>query len=341
MIDSQRWRILEPLLDTALALPDLARGAWLAELRSRTPELASDLTSLLASEALAEERGFLTHSPSTSFPLSGLSVGTYVLERPIGHGGTSSVWLARAGHTGAPPVAIKLLNVSLRGSVAEERFQQEGEVLRRLAHPGIRCLLDTGVTPDGQLYLVLELVDGQPIDEFAIERGLSIRERVALVRQVLAAVAHAHANHIVHRDLKPSNILVAGSGVAKVLDFGIAKLLDSTGAQRRLTDRGGRALTPEFTTPEQVSGGAITTATDTYALGVVLYLMATGRHPTAARTRGVRDVVETFTALLEMVPAPAGLGDLDPILEKALRKDPESRYRTALEFDRDLEHWCG
>ena len=180
-------------------------------------------------------------------------------------------------------MAVKLLTLALFDPVGRERFRREGNALARLTHPNIARLIDAGVaqgpTAGGQPYLVLEYVDGVRIDHYCDERRLAPAERLALFQQVLAAVAHAHASLIVHRDLKPSNILVTGDGTVKLLDFGIAKLLDGEGgaAERtELTEAGGAPLTPEYAAPEQVTGGAITTATDVYALGVLLYLLLAG-----------------------------------------------------------------
>src|SRR5262249_53908742 len=159
--------------------------------------------------------------------------------------------------------------------------RREGSVLARLTHPGIARLLDAGVSPSGQPFLVLEYIDGEPIDVFAQKWALSREERVNLLLQVLAAVGHAHANLIVHRDLKPSNILVTRDGHVKLLDFGIAKMLepDASGTSGQLTVEGTRVLTPEFAAPEQLWGEVVTTATDVYALGVLLYILLSGRHP--------------------------------------------------------------
>lgn len=336
-IDRDRWRLLEPLLDYALELSAAERESWLAELRVQSPELALDLASLLAGEIVADERGFLARPLGSQ--LEGLELGAYTLERSIGQGGMGSVWLARRtdgrfeGYA-----AVKLLNLALLSPSGQARFKREGSVLARLAHPGIARLLDAGVTPGGQPYLVLERIDGQPIDVFARERALSLGERVRLFLQVLGAVGHAHANLIVHRDIKPSNILVTGDGTVKLLDFGIAKLLDSDlpGERTELTVEGAKVLTPEYAAPEQVRGAAITTATDVYSLGVLLYVLVSGRHPTA---EGCRSPADTVRALLEVGPARLRVGDLDTILHKALRKEPHERYQTVAELADDLTRY--
>ncbi|HEX4684905.1 MAG TPA: serine/threonine-protein kinase, partial [Gemmatimonadaceae bacterium] len=268
------------------------------------------------------------------------TIAGYVLDAPIGEGATSTVWSAHrtdASDTPGERVAVKLLDLSRTGSKLEERFRREEQLLRRLVHPGIARLLDSGVNADGQLYLVLEYVGGDPIDAFAERQSLTIRGRVRLLRQVLAAVACAHANDIVHRDLKPSNILVTADGTAKVLDFGISKALDSAArGLRTLTSRGARVLTPDYAAPEQLRGDAVSPATDVYSLGVLLYMMVTGRHPTAA---GVNSFTEAFAATLSRQPAPAGLGALDAILETALRKQAAERYADASAFGAALAEW--
>jgi tetratricopeptide (TPR) repeat protein len=250
-----------------------------------------------------------------------------------------TVWLARRTDGRFEGVAaLKLLNLAMVNPTARERFRREGSVLARLAHPDIARLLDAGVSETGQPYLVLEHVEGVPIDEFAADRQLDRSERIRLFLKVLDAVGHAHANLIVHRDLKPSNILVTAEGGIKLLDFGIAKLLDdeSGGERTALTLEGGRVFTPHYAAPEQVRGDTLTTAADVYALGVLLYVLLSGRHPTAEKSRSP---AETVQALLEREPAPLKLGDLDHILSKALAKLPADRYQTTALLAHDLERY--
>ena len=331
------WRTLEPLLDRALELSPEAREEWLAELSVSAPELAADVAAFLAEEASADRSGFLTGTREVT--LAGLELGAYRLERQLGQGGMGTVWLARrADGRFEGTAALKLLNLALVSPTGQERFRREGSVLARLAHPGIARLLDAGVGPSGQPYLVLEYVDGQPIDSFAREQKLSETARIRLFLQVLAAVGHAHANLIVHRDLKPSNIFVTSDGTVKLLDFGIAKLIDVEPVNDRslLTLAGGRIFTPHYAAPEQVQGDSLTTATDVYALGVLLYLLLSGRHPTADDALTPAQCVR---ALLDQEPARLGMGDLDTILAKALRKAPADRYQTVAAFGDDLERY--
>ncbi|HWG34072.1 MAG TPA: protein kinase, partial [Gemmatimonadaceae bacterium] len=220
----------------------------------------------------------------------------------------------------------------------EARFRREGSVLARLTHPGIARLMDAGVTPGGQPYLVLEYVDGVRIDDYARQHALSTDARIELVLDMLAAVGHAHANLIVHRDIKPSNILVTRDGTVKLLDFGIAKLLsgDVDDESTALTVETTRVLTPEFAAPEQVSGEPITTATDVYAAGVLLYMLISGHHPTSM---GCTTPADTIRALREVRAARLGLGDLDSILAKALHKESRLRYQTVDVFADDLRRY--
>ena len=331
------WLTLEPLLDQALELAPEARSLWLADLSISSPELAADVEAFLAEEAAADRSGFLTGVRDVS--LAGLELGAYRLERQLGQGGMGTVWLARrADGRFEGQAAVKLLNLALVSATGQERFRREGSVLARLTHPGIARLLDAGVSPAGQPYLVLEYVDGQPIDAYVRERKLPQAALLRLFLQVLAAVGHAHANLIVHRDLKPSNIFVTTDGDVKLLDFGIAKLIDDESANDRslLTAAGGRIFTPQFAAPEQVHGADLTTATDVYALGVLLYLLLSDRHPTA---EGARTPADYLTALLEVEPARLGVGDLDTILAKALRKAPGERYQTVAAFGDDIERY--
>ncbi|MEO7474308.1 MAG: serine/threonine-protein kinase, partial [Gemmatimonadales bacterium] len=338
MLDPDRWHLLEPLLNEALELDSGARAPWLVELSSRSPELAAELASLLARDAAADRSGFLAGRAAEP-GLAGLELGAYRLVRPLGHGGMGTVWLARRSDGRFEGwAAVKILNLALLTAPGQERFRREGSVLARLNHSGIARLLDAGVGDSGQPFLVLEHVEGLPIDQFAREHRLFVADTVRLFLQVLAAVEHAHAHLIVHRDLKPSNILVTADGTVKLLDFGIAKLLDGdTGGDRSdLTLEGGQVFTPRFAAPEQVRGTTLTTATDVYALGVLLYLLLTGRHPTAGEDASPADAMRT---LLEVEPARPGLGDLDTILALALRKEPAERYRTVAAFGEDLQRY--
>jgi serine/threonine-protein kinase len=291
-------------------------------------------------------------------------VAGYTLERVLGQGGMGAVWLAlRSDGRFEGKAAVKFLNLALLGRGGPERFRREGSVLARLAHPNIARLLDAGVTASGQPFLVLEYVDGEPIDRWCDARTLDARARLHVFLDVLAAVAHAHANLILHRDLKPSNILVTAGGGVKLLDFGIAKLLtvddtDAGAPATELTRESGRALTPDYAAPEQVGDGNVTVATDVYALGVLLYVLLSGTHPTASaqatpveRLRALveKDPQRLGAAVLSAGPAAARAraatphhlarvldGDLDNIVAKALKKAPAERYATVEAFADDV-----
>ncbi|MEP6764366.1 MAG: protein kinase [Gemmatimonadaceae bacterium] len=335
--DRERWRVLEPALDFALSLSSGEQTDWLDKLSVDDCNLADELRALLLNESEANRAGFL-EEPSES-TMTGVEIGAYALERPLGKGGMGSVWLAhRIDGRFDGRVAIKLLDSTLLNATGHERFRREGSMLARLTHHCIARLLDAGVSDNGQPYLVLEHVDGLPIDEYAKTQQLNLAQRIQLFLQVLDAVGHAHANLIVHRDLKPTNILVTKNGAVKLLDFGIARLLDAEGTAPRstITIEGSRAFTPEFAAPEQVRGDTITTATDVYALGTLLYLLVAGRHPTG---EGHRSAADAVWRILEIQPARVGHGDLDTIVAKALRKNPRERYQTVAAFAGDLERY--
>jgi serine/threonine-protein kinase len=349
-IDPQRWAALMPHLDRALELPDDQRDAWLTALAASHPEMAAQLTKLFARYAVLDAERFLERDPPRSDPptLAGQTIGAYTLTAPIGHGGMGSVWLAeRSDGRFERQAAIKLLNIALAGH-GEARFKREGTLLGRLSHPHIAQLVDAGVAPSGQPYLVLEHVAGEPITRHCDQRSLDLRQRLVLFLDVLTAVAHAHANLIVHRDIKPSNVLVTGDGQVKLLDFGIAKLLEDEGGtspRTQITAEGAAGLTLEFAAPEQVSGGPISTATDVYGLGVLLFVLLTGRHPAEKVLQSPVDLIKSIVDL--DAPRPSDVvsdprtrrqlrGDLDTIIGKALKKNPSERYQSVTAMAEDL-----
>ncbi|MBS1825931.1 MAG: protein kinase [Acidobacteria bacterium] len=337
-----QWQAVSPYLDEALSLPDEQRAAWFAALRERDPAVATVLGVFLAEyQNLGKER-FLEDNPvqwAQSSLSAGQAVGPYQLLSQLGQGGMGSVWLAeRKDGRFERRVAVKFLNIALSGHGGEERFKREGSILGRLEHPHIARLFDAGVHAGSQPYLVLEYVDGQWIDRYANSHSLDERQRVTLFLDVLAAVAHAHANLIVHRDLKPSNVLVGTDGQVKLLDFGIAKLLeeDDREALTLLTKDGAAPLTPQYAAPEQLTGGNVTTATDVYTLGVLLYLLLSGQHPAGP---GPHSPAELMKSIVETEPPPLHRGDLDIILAKALKKDPRERYPSVTAFADDLRRY--
>ena len=364
--DSKRWLRVSRHLDDMLDLAPHERPASIAALRERDPDIATDVEAMLDQHRQLSDEGFLDTAPPkpVDASLTGVTIGAYTLTAAIGHGGMGSVWMAfRSDGRFDRRVAVKLLNAALVGRGGEERFRREGTILGRLAHPHIARLIDAGVSNTGQPYLVLELVEGRHLDIYCDEERLTVEQRIRLFLDVLSAVAHAHANLIVHRDLKPSNVLVTDNGQVKLLDFSIAKLLEDEEFLSRLTRDGGAVLTPKYAAPEQVSGGPITTVTDVYALGVLLYELLSGLHPLGSGpkhpveftralvdgeplrlTTAVRNVnsAESFEQLAARRRTTADrltrtlAGDLETILGKALKKDPEERYRSVAEFADDL-----
>jgi serine/threonine-protein kinase len=355
----ERWEALSPYLDQALEIPEAQRSIWLETLRAQDPKLAEELQTLLKEHDVLEKSGFLSGAGGPILPsssaLAGQVLGAYTLEAPIGQGGMGSVWLARRsdgrfeGHA-----AVKFLNVALLGNAGEARFKREGNILARLAHPNIAHLIDAGVSASGQPYLMLEYLEGEPIDRYCDEHALDLQARLRLLLEVMAAVAHAHASLIVHRDIKPSNVLVTKDGQVKLLDFGIAKLLEEeapSGLATALTQQGGMALTLAYAAPEQVTGGAITTATDVYALGLLLYLLLTGKHPAESKFHSqaglIKAIVETEPPRPSDVVAAAGKqgrvlqGDLDTIVAQALKKNPAQRYPSVTALAEDIRRYLG
>jgi eukaryotic-like serine/threonine-protein kinase len=298
----------------------------------------------------------------------GENIGTYRLISIIGRGGMGTVWLAeRSDGRFERKAAVKFINLALTGRGLEERFKREGAILGRLSHVNIAELLDAGVTATGQPYLVIEHVEGEPIDRYCDQHRLSIDQRIKLFLDVLAAVAHAHANLVIHRDIKPPNVLISKDGQVKLLDFGIAKLLEAEGqaaAATMLTHEAGAPLTPEYAAPEQITGSPITTATDIYALGVLFYLLLTGLHPAGEgphspanllkailelEAKPPSDVVtpyteRTFTSASNRNTTPDRLGrrlrgELDTIVTKALKKNPQERYASVSALSEDLQRY--
>jgi len=352
-LDPSSWQALSALLDTALDLDPATRATWLAERRRDQPEVAAQLERLLARETRADAEGFLDPARKEAAAdllasPDALVLGPWKLERPLGQGGMGTVWLARRRDGRFEgTAAIKFLNFAVGGEEGEASFRREGTVLARLTHPNIARLLDAGVSPSGQRYLVLEYVDGAPIDAWCDQHDLDVPARLALFQQVLAAVAHAHTNLIVHRDVKPSNILVTKDGTVKLLDFGIAKLLERAPEDDTVTTD--RHLTFDSAAPEQIRGEPISTATDIYALGILLYRLLTGRHPTnedcstpAARALAIIEVEPVLLSRAVTLDRLRKLlaGDLDNIVAKALEKDPARRYGTAAAFAEDLTRYA-
>ncbi|MFO1326698.1 MAG: serine/threonine-protein kinase [Rubrivivax sp.] len=364
-IEPADWARLSPLLDELLDLAPPERAQRLAALRADNAPFAQRLAELLA--FVDEETGPTEPAPPGAAALlaphagsggSGRVVGAWTLERELGAGGMGSVWLARRSDGRFEGVAaVKLPHLALLGPGGRRRFARETQALARLSHPHIAALKDAGITDDGQPYLVLEHVAGPPIDTWCDERRLGVRERVELVIQMLDAVAHAHAQLVLHRDLKPANVLVTDDGSVKLLDFGIARLLEA-GEDAADAGQTQRLFTPDCAAPEQVEGGSLGTATDVYAAGVLLFQLLVDAHPTAAPgatrherlqsvlQRDARPLAEAAAQAAPEVAARRGLaapalaralrGDLSSIVAKALEKRPADRYPDARALADDL-----
>jgi len=370
-MNPDRWQRVKQLLDQAITLEDGDRASFLDHACDGDSEVRREVDSLLSSHDLAGT-AFLK-KPALNFnsiaaPIpSGRRIGVYEIVEEIGHGGMGEVYRAvRADGQFQKEVAIKLVRGGLDSRSVVERFRTERQILATLDHPNIARLLDGGTTEDGVPYLMMELIEGERIDLYCDDQALSVTERLRLFRQVCSAVQYAHQRLVIHRDIKPSNVLVTQDGVPKLLDFGIAKILDApSGAETTMA----RPMTPEYASPEQIRGEPITTASDVYSLGVVLYQILAGRSPYPGDTRSALDLARAVcdidpgrpsTVVLKTPapriggPAPAGLplnlpregsrlklsrrlsGDLDNIVLKALRKEPHRRYASVEQLAEDI-----
>ena len=341
-----------PYLDQALDMPPAEREAWLRDLETKEPHVAAEVRRLLAAHATTRFAAFLNEPivlPPATYAAAGELIGNFRVLKELGQGGMAVVYLAeRADGTYSQRVALKILRYGLADSPAQFHFAQERQILASLNHQSIARLLDAGTTATGLHYLAMEYVEGVPIDRYCDERRLSIDARLALFLKVAEAVQYAHRHLIVHRDLKPSNIVVTPEGAVKLLDFGIAKLLGPATFEHAAppTRNGVWLMTPECASPEQVRGDPVSTATDVYQLGLLLYNLVTGRPPYAVHGRAPLDA---FRVICESEPlAPSATvrdeddhsvrsttaarlrralsEDIDAIALKALRKEPAQRY---------------
>jgi serine/threonine protein kinase len=350
----ERWERVKTVVADALECPTATRASFVTEACADDTVVCREVESMLAFsasklDACVEELSGAREPVADA--VAGERIGAYELVREIGRGGMGAVYLARrADHEYNKEVAIKLLK---RGTDTDEvlrRFRAEREILARLEHPNIARLLDGGTTQDGLPYFVMEYVPGARITDFCFANNLSIHERIQLFLKVCAALQLAHQNLIVHRDIKPANILVTPDGEPKLLDFGIAKLLDPTDDPIDITVAERQRLTPAYASPEQVRGEPITTVSDVYALGALLYELLAGQGPHRF-SRAHPSPTELLDVVAEQEPArPSSVaadshkrhrlrGDLDRILLKALRKDPAERYRGVGSFAEDLRRY--
>ena len=346
-MDRQRFQRLRELVELALEQPEERRRAFVERECQGNAELLRDALGLL--EIDGEVTGLL---PDASVPgdEKPARAGRYRLLEELGRGGMGTVYAAeRADREFEKRVAVKVMNSRLAEPRLVERFRAERQILANLEHPYIARLLDGGTLDDGRPFLVMELIEGQVITYYCNERSLGVAERIRLFCTACEAVEHAHRNLVVHRDIKPSNLLIAEDGTPRLLDFGIAKLLEVDAmAPVALTATVHRAFTPEYASPEQIRGGQITTATDVYALGALLYELLTNERPYEFGTSS--SLVDLEKSIMETPPAPPSArvggepqlarrlsGDLDTIVLKALRVEPDRRYPSVAALVDDLE----
>jgi non-specific serine/threonine protein kinase/serine/threonine-protein kinase len=351
----ERWRQAKGIFFEALDRAPDARRVWLTDACANDPALQQEVESLLDAHDAAD--GFIEtpaagHRATTfrdgagADRLIGRRLGAYRIDRVIGQGGMGIVYrgIRDDGHY-RQEVAIKFVAMSLFADLARQRFQQEREILATLKHPYIARLLDAGTSEDGLPYFVMELVDGSPIDAYCEQRGLNVDDRLRLVGCVCDAVQYAHQHLVVHRDLKPTNVLVTPDGVPKLLDFGIAKLLGD-GPHDGMTLP---IMTPDYASPEQIRGEPVSTTTDVYTLGVLLYRILTGRAPYEPRPDRPHDLAR---AICDEEPRPPSTvsahafrkslsGDLDAIVLKALCKEPIRRYASVEQLSEDIRRHLG
>jgi non-specific serine/threonine protein kinase/serine/threonine-protein kinase len=358
-MDAARWSRVRQLVESALERDAALRDAFIESACGEDVELLAEVRTLLCEDNTGDGWGEPPARAGIGGGAAGTRIGAYELRHEIGVGGMGAVHLAvRADAEFEKQVAIKILKRGMDSGELLARFRRERQVLAALEHPGIARLIDGGATEDGRPYIVMEYVEGQPIDTWCDEHRSTTRERIALFRKVCAAVQYAHQNLVVHRDLKPSNVLVTADGEPKLLDFGIAKLLDPTrpAITQDLT-HGLRFMTPEYASPEQVRGRPVATPSDVYSLGAVLYQLLTGHVPHRFTTRSPLEIERAVceeeptrpsTAVSEERARAAGrdttkrnlrrelAGDVDTIVMKALRKTPERRYASAEQLSEDL-----
>jgi len=382
----ERWKQIEGVFDAAIELDAAERDAYLASACGGDAELRRQVELLIRSH---DDAGSFIERPAVAgvigdpgkleeAPFIGRRVGSYRIVRELGRGGMGAVYLAvRADDEFQKRVAIKLVKRGMDTDFILRRFRQERQILASLEHQNIARLLDGGTTDDGLPYFVMEYIEGLPINQFSDAHKLSTPERLRLFLKVCAAVAYAHHNLVIHRDLKPSNVMVLADGTPKLLDFGIAKLLNPEMGGRALdpTTLAMRMMTPEYASPEQVRGEAVTMVSDVYSLGVLLYDLLTGHRPYTFRGRSPEEVARVICEqeperpsvavnLIEVIPSagrePVEItpdsvsrvrdgsleklrrqlsGSIDNIVLKALRKEPQRRYQSVEEFARDIEHY--
>ena len=348
MSDKDDWGRIEQLFDAASLLPTSAQDQYLDEHCVGQSELEARVRALLC--ASRDAGNFLDQTVRSAAATAwidrqGSRVGAYRLLHEIGHGGMGRVYLAeRADEEYSHKVAIKIVRSDLTSPAILQRFRMERQILANLEHPGIARLLDGGATDTGTPYLVMEYVDGVSVDRFCKERTLSIPDTLKLFRRICSAVSYAHRNLVVHRDIKPANVLVTTEGLPRLLDFGIAKVLDSDSGVAAETRQSDRVMTPEYASPEQVLGNPVAVPSDIFMLGLLLYELLSGtpaiRFTSTKPSDRERLICETDPPLPSVVSGNKHLaGDLDSIVMKAIRKEPDRRYASVEQFDNDIARW--
>jgi serine/threonine protein kinase len=354
-----RWQRVQDLVNAALKLPEIERASFLREICGGTGELLCQVEEFVRSyeqagsviERAVESSALEAFTENS--PTKGERIGVYEITGTIGQGGMGTVYCARRIDDFRQRVAIKILSAGFAAkSELLTRFRAERQILASLTHPNIARLLDGGISTSAVPYLVMEYIEGSTIDCFAEDRRLNLRARVELFRQVCAAVQHAHQNLIVHRDIKPANVMVTLDGTPKLLDFGIAKLLSPEGLGQTIawTRPAERLMTPEYASPEQIRGETITTATDVYGLGMLLYQLLTNRRPFQIANLSPANIERLICDTAPERPSKARTGtgalasetipsDLDNIVLKAIHKDPACRYASAAELSEDLRRY--
>lgn len=361
--DADLWRLAKDLVADALVLPPEQRGSFVHKRCGGDARLRDEALSLLRHAQDATASGFMAQAAVLDVPqdpppkrtMAGSRIGAYALEEEIGRGGMGVVHAAlRADGAYQQRVAVKLLRGGAHNEADARRMQRERQALAELNHPNIAHLIDGGTSADGSPYLVMELVNGEPVDTYCNRHSLGVAQRVQIVRAVCAAVQSAHQQLLIHRDIKPSNILVTLDGTPKLLDFGIARMLSADGGTGQATQDAALLFTPRYASPEQVRGQAVTVATDVYGLGLLLYELLAGASPYARiASNTANSAAAAMQAVMEDAPrkasevaasaspmtAAALQGDLDVILLKACAKAPQDRYATVAQLDDDLQRW--
>ncbi len=341
----ENWERIQDLFSAAADLPREDQARFLDEHCGADPALRREVDSLLAADPKMGEKVFAAIETEAQSLVEvptpiGSRLGAYRVVKEIGRGGMGTVYLGtRDDELYQKQVAIKLIRHGMDTADVLDRFRHERQILANLDHPYIARLIDGGTAPDGRPFFVMDYVEGQPVDTYCVERALDIPARCGLFLSICEAVSHAHRNLVVHRDLKPGNIFVTGDGTPKLLDFGVAKLLDANAESGSTQTMSGGLLTPEYASPEQVRGLAVTTATDVYSLGAIFYELLTG-----ARAHAIvgRTALEIQRAVCEdevrrpSLIAPGLDADLDNIVLMAMRKEQERRYQSVDQFAEDI-----